>query len=96
MSQTRAYVRHMDGGTARWMEAFVAAAWRAGDDPGMCQALARQLRIVGDALGLDGPQLLDERQQHPFVIGGELVAGEDQLLDRDVGGNIDGDVPEVA
>ena len=92
------YGRGMGGGDHitehdRWLRAFVATAWLADDDPQLCVELVRQLRVVGDGLGLS--QGFQQRQQNALRLVGEVGIGQDELLEGGVGGHPDRDVAQV-
>lgn len=78
----------------RWLRAFVATAWLADDDPALCVELVRQLRIVGDGLGLS--QGFQQRQHNALRLVGEVGIGQDELLEGGVGGHADRDVAQVS
>ena len=79
---------------SQWFTAFVTAAIVAGDDPEQCVAVVNQLRIVGQLLR--APQLLNQSQQGGFVGVGEISVGQDQLLDRGLIIDADGNPAQVA
>ena len=79
---------------SQWFTAFVCAAHVAGDDQDRCIALASQLRIVGDLL--NSPQLLQQPEQSGFVGVGEIPIGQDQLLDRGLFTDTNGNPAQVA
>jgi len=79
---------------SQWFTAFVCAAHVAGDDLERCAAVVSQLRIVGDLL--DSPQLLQQPEQGGFVGVGEIPIGQDQLLDRGLFTDANGDPAQVA
>jgi hypothetical protein len=79
---------------SQWFTAFVCAAHVAGDDLERCIALASQLRIVGDLL--NSPQLLQQTEQGGFVGVGEIPIGQDELLDRGLFTDANGNPAQVA
>ena len=79
---------------SQWFTAFVCAAHVAGDDAALCSAVVEQLRIVGGLLR--APQHLNESEQRGFVGVGEIPIGQDQLLDRSVFTDADGNPAQVA
>jgi hypothetical protein len=79
---------------SQWFTAFVCAAHIAGDDQDRCIALASQLRIVGDLL--NSPQLLQQPEQGGLVGVGEISISQDQLLDRGLFTDADGNPAQVA
>jgi len=79
---------------SQWFTAFVCAAHVAGDDPALCSAVVEQLRIVGGLLR--APQHLNESEQRGLVGVGEIPIGQDQLLNRGVFTDADGDPAQVA
>jgi hypothetical protein len=89
-------VERMYGGdeSAKWFRGFIAVAHVAGTDPDLCCALAEQLRIIGDALGL--AHTFEQGQQGLLLSGSEIGFSQDQLLNRDVGISLDGHPPQVA
>jgi len=89
-------VERMYGGddAAKWLRGFVAVAHVAGDDPDLCRALAEQLRIIGDVLGL--AHTFEQGEQSLLLSGAEVGLGEDHLFNRDAGISIDRHPPQVA
>ena len=79
---------------SQWFTAFVCAAHVAGDDQDRCIALALQLRIVGDLL--NSPQLLQQSEQGGLVGVGEILISQDELLDRGLFTDADGNPAQVA
>jgi len=79
---------------SQWFTAFVCAAHVAGDDLERCAAVVSQLRIVGDLL--NSPQLLQQPEQGGFVGVGEIPIGQDQLLDRGLLTDTNGNPAQVA
>lgn len=79
---------------SQWFSAFVSAAHLAGDDPEQCVDVVNQLRMVGSLLR--APQHLNESEQRGFVGVGEIPVSQDQLLDRGVFTDADGDPAQVA
>lgn len=79
---------------SQWFTAFVCAAHVAGDDQDRCIALALQLRIVGDLL--NSPQLLQQSEQGGLVGVGEISVSQDELLDRGLFTDADGNPAQVA
>jgi hypothetical protein len=89
-------VERMYGGddSAKWLRGFIAVAQVAGDDADLCRALAEQMRIVGDALGL--AHTFEQGEQRLFLGVGQIGLGENELLDRDAGINVNRHPPQVA
>ena len=89
-------VERMYGGdeSAKWLRGFVTVAHLAGDDADLCRALAEQLRIIGDALGL--AHTFEQGEQGLLLSGSEIGFSQDHLLDRDAGVNVDRHPPQVA
>ncbi len=79
---------------SQWFTAFVCAAHIAGDDQDRCIALASQLKIVGDLL--NSPQLLQQPEEGGLVGVGEIPIGQDQLLDRGLFTDANGNPAQVA
>jgi hypothetical protein len=79
---------------SQWFTAFVCAAIVAGDDPEQCVDVVKQLRLVGTLLR--APQHLNETEQGGLVDVGEILVSQDQLLDRGVFTDADGDPAQVA
>jgi hypothetical protein len=79
---------------SQWFTAFVCAAHVAGDDLERCAAVVSQLRIVGGLL--DSPQLLQQPEQGGFVGVGEIPIGQDELLDRGLFTDTNGNPAQVA
>lgn len=97
LSRAIAKVERMYGGendTAKWLRGFVAVAHVAGTDADLCCALAEQLRIIGDALGL--AHTLEQSEQSLLLSGSEIGFSQDHLLNRDAGINVDRHPPQVA
>ena len=80
--------------SAKWLRGFITVAHVAGEDADQCIALAQQLRIIGDALGL--AHTFEQGQQGLLLGVGEVGLSEDELLDRDVGISEDRHPPQVA
>lgn len=89
-------VERMYGGEneAKWLRGFIAVAHVAGTDVDLCCALAEQLRIIGDALGL--AHTFEQGQQGLLLGSGQVGLSEDHLLDCDAGINVDRHPPQVA
>jgi len=79
---------------SHWFTAFVCAAHVAGDDLERCAAVVSQLRIVGDLL--NSPQLLQQSEQGGFVGVGEISVSQDELLNRGLFTDADGNPAQVA
>ncbi len=79
---------------SQWFSAFVCAAIVAGDDPEQCVDVVKQLRIVGTLLR--APQHLNEAEQGGLVGVGEIPIGQDQLLDRGLFTDANGNPAQVA
>ena len=89
-------VERMYGGddAAKWLRGFVTVAHVAGTDPDLCCALAEQLRIIGDALGL--AHTFKQGEQSLLLSGSQIGLGEDHLLDGDAGVSLNRNPPQVA
>jgi hypothetical protein len=79
---------------SQWFTAFVCAAIVAGDDLQRCAAVVLQLRIVGDLL--NSSQLLQQPEQGGFVGVGEILIGQDQLLNSGLFTDTNGNPAQVA
>ena len=79
---------------SQWFTAFVCAAHVAGDDLERCAAVVSQLRIVGGLL--DSPQLLQQSEQGGLVGVSEISISQDQLLNRGLLADTDGNPAQVA
>lgn len=90
------YGRGMGGSddSTRWLAAFIATAFVAGDDPAMCIELARTMRAFGDLVGL--PQRLEQRDQDALGLVAQAGLGEDELIEGGGRGHADWDVAKVA
>lgn len=78
----------------KWLRGFVAVAHVAGTDADLCCALAEQLRIIGDALGL--AHTFEQGQQGLLLSGSQIGLSQDHLLNGDAGINADRHPPQVA
>ena len=96
LSRANGRVERMYGGEneAKWLRGFIAVAHVAGTDADLCCALAEQLRIIGDALGL--AHTFEQGQQGLLLGSGQVGLSEDHLLDCDAGINVDRHPPQVA